>query len=287
MQPPKAHEAMDRARRVAALWNWLPAFRVVAEYASIQKAALVLHVSPSSLSRTIKLIEEVIGAPLFLRSPSGLTLTGFGADLLKGTRDAMRRVDDALEAGGATRLRGSTVVAGAQGAVLARLVGLAAAPMTAGSVARFRLVALSEERVVDELLRGNLDVAVVEGGALPELPDELAHEPLGDLAFALYAPPGHVPEGSPHDEPVVVLTGAEGASNVVATVAALDVAELLSATNRILAMLPTALAPPAFTRVSEATSRVAVVAIVRRSLDEAPSPAAALIAAIRERLAEP
>ena len=86
---------MDRARRVASLWNWLPAFRVVAEYEGIQKAAVVLHVSPSSLSRTIKLIEDVIGTPLFVRASTGLTLTAFGVELLKRTREAMRRVDDA------------------------------------------------------------------------------------------------------------------------------------------------------------------------------------------------
>lgn len=42
---------MERLRRVANLWNWLPPFRVVAEYQSIQRAAVVLNVSASALSR--------------------------------------------------------------------------------------------------------------------------------------------------------------------------------------------------------------------------------------------
>jgi DNA-binding transcriptional LysR family regulator len=287
MQNAKSNETMDRARRVAALWNWLPAFRVVAEYGSIQKAALVLHVSPSSLSRTIKLIEDVIGTPLFLRNPSGLTLTAFGGDLLKGTREAMRRVDDALESGGATKLRGTTLVAGAHGSVLARLVGLAAAPLTTTEGVRFRLVALNEERVVDELLRGNLDLAFVDANAVPELPDELAHEALGDLVFALYAPPGHVPTADPAQERIIVLTGAEGeARNVVATVASLDVAEILSTSGQLLALLPVGLAPPSFVRLGGPVSRIPVSAIVRRALDEGGSPhAATLVAAVRERLA--
>ncbi|HSO36785.1 MAG TPA: LysR family transcriptional regulator [Labilithrix sp.] len=292
MQSPKSPESMDRARRVAALWNWLPAFRVVAEYASIHKAALVLHVSPSSLSRTIKLIEEVIGTPLFVRTPTGLTLTAFGADLLKGTREALRRVDDALESGGATQLRGTTLVAGAQGSALARLVGVSAAPLAAQGAVRFRLVALSEERVVDELLRGNLDIAIVEGTAVSDLPDELVGEALGDLVFALHAPPSHaLATGGPHadlsSEPVVVLTGAEGdVENVVATVASLDVAEILAASRPFLALLPCALAPPSFVRVGVPAARTPIVALTRRALDDrGTSQADVLAASIRERLA--
>ena len=289
MQNPRSNESMDRARRVAALWNWLPAFRVVAEYGSIQKGALVLHVSPSSLSRTIKLIEDVIGTPLFLRNPSGLTLTAFGSDLLKGTREAMRRVDDALESSGATQLRGTTLVAGAHGSVLARLVGLAAAPLATTGNVRFRLVALSEERVVDELLRGNLDLAFVEGGAAPELPDELTHEALGDLVFALHAPPGHVAAADPGEERIVVVTGVEGeVTNVAATVASLDVAEILASSGHLLALLPAVLTPPSFVRVGGAVSRMPVSAIRRHALDDGGSPhAAQLVAAVRERLAAP
>ena len=286
MQNPRSNESMDRARRVAALWNWLPAFRVVAEYGSIQKAALVLHVSPSSLSRTIKLIEEVIGAPLFLRNPSGLTLTAFGTDLLKGTREAMRRVDDALESGGATRLRGSTLVAGAQGSVLARLVGLSAAPLTAMGGVRFRMVALNEERAVEELLRGNLDLAFVEGNAVPDLPEELAHEPLGDLVFALHAPPGHRAADDPAQERIIVLTGAEGeVHNIVATVASVDVAEILACSGHLLALLPVTLAPPTFVCLGGPLFRMPVGAILRRALDDGGSPhATTLLAAVRARL---
>ncbi len=288
MQNPRSNESMDRARRVAALWNWLPAFRVVAEYGSIQKAALVLHVSPSSLSRTIKLIEEVTGTPLFLRNPSGLTLTAFGSDLLKGTREAMRRVDDALESGGATQLRGTTLVTGAQGSVLARLVGLSAAPLTVTGGVRFRLVALNEERVVEELLRGNLDLAFVEGNPVPDLPDELAHEPLGDLVFALHAPPGHTPADDPAQEGIIVLTGAEGEGevrNIVATVASVDVAEILAGSGHLLALLPVTLASPTFTRLGGPVSRMPVSAIVRRALDDGGTPqATALVAAVRARL---
>jgi len=88
--------SMPRSRRIADVWNWLPAFRAVAEYESIHKAAVVLSISASALSRTVRLLESSLGAPLFVRSNGGLTLTAFGAEVLEGTRDAMRRVDDAV-----------------------------------------------------------------------------------------------------------------------------------------------------------------------------------------------
>ena len=44
---------LARYRRIAHLWNWLPSFRVAAEYESIQRAALAMAVSPSSLGRVV------------------------------------------------------------------------------------------------------------------------------------------------------------------------------------------------------------------------------------------
>src|SRR5712691_11901344 len=54
---------MTRYRRVAELWNWLPGFRGVAEHESVNEAASALNVSPSALSRTVKLLESALGAP--------------------------------------------------------------------------------------------------------------------------------------------------------------------------------------------------------------------------------
>jgi len=285
--PSPKNDEMDRARRVAALWNWLPAFRVVGEYESIHKASLVLRVSPSSLSRTIKLIEDVVGSSLFIRSSTGLTLTSFGAHLLKGTRDAMRRVDDALEIGGASRLRDDTLVAGAAGSVLARLLGMAAASIRKDEgPARLRLTALSEERVVDELLRGNVDVALIEGTTIPELPEELIHETIGELEYALHGPSGLVrPEVGDAEAPVqvVVIAGTEtNGEGVVATVASLDVAEIIAAAGPFLALLPTALARPPFLLMGSVSARVAIVAVHRRSLGgRDASHVEALLASVR------
>ena len=51
---------MERLRSIANLWNWLPAFRAVAETGNLRLAAERLHVSPSALSRTVRLLEDEI-----------------------------------------------------------------------------------------------------------------------------------------------------------------------------------------------------------------------------------
>ncbi|MDX2010552.1 MAG: LysR family transcriptional regulator [Myxococcaceae bacterium] len=88
--------SMERHRRVWQVWNWLPAFRAAAEFQSLQRAALAVNLSPSALSRAINLLERNLGEALFLRSPSGLTLTERGHALLVATRDAVRLVHEAL-----------------------------------------------------------------------------------------------------------------------------------------------------------------------------------------------
>jgi DNA-binding transcriptional LysR family regulator len=178
---------MTRFRRVAQLWNWLPAFRGVAEHQSIQRAALALGVSPSALSRTVRLLEGNLGAELFVRQPQGMRLTAFGEGLLAITRDAMRLVDDCVErfeseAGAAVR----SISVGMASALIAESVTRALPPPSASC--RMRLVVTDSGAAVEELLRGNIDVVFATA---PTKVDELCVEPVGTLALGVYARAGH------------------------------------------------------------------------------------------------
>ncbi|MBA3461767.1 MAG: LysR family transcriptional regulator [Deltaproteobacteria bacterium] len=90
---------MDRLARVANLWNWLPGFRAVAETENLHEAARRMFISPSALSRTIRLLEEEIGEQLFERLGRQLQLTRLGSELLVTVRTAMRTVDDVVNVG--------------------------------------------------------------------------------------------------------------------------------------------------------------------------------------------
>lgn len=73
----------------------MPTFRRVAELGSVREAARELHVAPSAVSRTIKLLEESLGYTLFARRERKFVLEKEGQTLLESVRTAMRLVDDA------------------------------------------------------------------------------------------------------------------------------------------------------------------------------------------------
>ncbi len=271
---------MDRSQRVAELWNWLPAFRVVAEYRSIHKASAVLHVSASTLSRTIGLLEGAIGVPLFHRTRSGMTVTTFGATLLEGTRDALRRVDDALASGTVPRHPRPAVALGASTPVLAEL--LARAVGEALGDAQYRLREVDEGQVVPDLLRGDLDGALVASDLRLD-GDQITRERLGDLVLALHARDGArlgeavVPQG------VHSLAGAR----VVATAPSVGAVVRIAETAGVAAILPVGMAPAGFRRIQDTGEVIAVFAVRRRALAQAASDAERVVDAARAVLAAP
>ena len=91
------HSPMERARLVAQLWDWLPAFRAVAETEHLPTAAVAMRVSPSALSRAVGLVEDAVGQTLFERTGRRIVLNDRGSLLLEAVRDAMRGVHSALE----------------------------------------------------------------------------------------------------------------------------------------------------------------------------------------------
>ncbi len=173
---------MERHRRIAALWNWLPAFRGVAEFESVHKAAIDLAVSPSALSRSVRLLEDAVGRPLFLREGAGLKLTPFGHELFLATKEAIRRIDDATSSGedGAAQ----QVTIGASSPVLLALADAASlATLRADPGARMRTRLSPEEEGVGELLRGGVDLLL---GLRAERHAELVSEPLGEAQYAAF-----------------------------------------------------------------------------------------------------
>lgn len=87
---------VDRHELLAQIWNWLPAFRAVAETQHLPTASARLHVTASALSRTIALIEDRVGQPLFTRTGRNILLNQAGVLLLDSVKRAERQVDEGL-----------------------------------------------------------------------------------------------------------------------------------------------------------------------------------------------
>lgn len=67
-----------------------------AEYGSFRKAANALHIKQSTLSRSVREVEDIIGVRLFERVAGGVRATSAGLSLLKTARSILEQVDSLL-----------------------------------------------------------------------------------------------------------------------------------------------------------------------------------------------
>jgi DNA-binding transcriptional LysR family regulator len=173
-------------RRLNQLWNWLPAFRAVGETQHLPTASESLHVSPSALSRSIKLLEEDLNTELFKRSARGLELTDEGKRLLQAVRQAMQALED-----GASAIAHGTYprqVSVATSTPFARELVLPAIRMLSRMPLNVRIHSLDGGAVTAGLLSGEVDMALLSE---PPTEPELAAEPLMKVEQAIYCGPKH------------------------------------------------------------------------------------------------
>lgn len=144
---------VDRALRLTRFWNWLPAFRAVAETEHLPTAARLLHVTPSALSRSVRQLEDALGQALFARRNRALRLTPAGREVLAAVREAMRGLDDRLGRAGDAAAREPVRIAGPSPWVVALALA------SAGD-AVIDHHAVPEPELAARLLRGQVDLAV-------------------------------------------------------------------------------------------------------------------------------
>ena len=179
---------MEHANRVAQLWNWLPAFRVVAETQHLPTASKELHLSASALSRAVRLLEDELGQPLFQRAGRNLVLSPAGAQLLRAVRDAMRRVDDGVTEIGDATFTGPVRIA-APGPYASMFI-LPALNHLRREHPKLVPHVLSAPPDVSkrQLLDGTLDISVLDA---PIEDDDLVVHHLGELSSSIYVGEGH------------------------------------------------------------------------------------------------
>ncbi len=238
---------MQRFRRLAPLWNWLPAFRAVAETQHVRRAADLVFLSPSALSRSIHLLETELGAPLFVRSGRTLKLTVLGEELLIVVRDSMRHLDDVLVGAGSLATRPLVVAAPHALANLYLapvLAELAWAPPGA------EISGDPGDGAAELLSRGEIDLAF---GWRVDLARGMACAPVGWIRRVLCCGPEHalaevgvISPGALRSHAVAVVSGEPIPPSVPCRIALVthDVASARAAcaSGRLLALLPERLA---------------------------------------------
>jgi len=288
---------------LAQFWNWLPAFRAVAETGGINEAARVLHVSPSALSRGVGLLESALRARLFHRE-GGLVLTARGERLLVAVRDAMRRVHEAAQPGAWTT--GSLGLATTSQLGAQRLLPTLRAIRQKLPDLALHVATIRPSEVVPLLLRGQVDLIVVIGSVPPKgvvatrLPPAACHVYCGEghtlrraaepsaaavqsSPFAVPNPPseaGVATDGWPSDRPRVVGLVADS----------LEPAIDAAIRGDLLVALPDELAAPLeLAQKLHRLARPSLTPISLQCVHRAPvgDDDGALIAAIARHLAEP
>jgi DNA-binding transcriptional LysR family regulator len=71
-------------------------FVTASEQGSLRKAALLLNIQESAVSRRIRDLEDELGASLFHRHPGGVSLTGAGQRFLRRVRIGLQQIEDGI-----------------------------------------------------------------------------------------------------------------------------------------------------------------------------------------------
>src|SRR3954470_4796727 len=153
---------------------------------SIDAAAREVGLTPSAVSQQLTILEREAGTPLLDRSPRGVLLTGAGRALVARARSILELLEEARA--DLDRLTGELsghVRIGTLALPAAALVSEAAIRLAEHAALELTVTVVEPARSIDQLLDGDLDIAVVDvyDGVPVPVPDylvsvDLATEPL-------------------------------------------------------------------------------------------------------------
>ncbi|MEV3901116.1 LysR family transcriptional regulator [Mycobacterium sp. NPDC050551] len=138
-------------------------FLRVAEEGSITRAASVLGIAQPALSRQVQLLEEDLGVTLFHRTRRGVHLTEAGERLRSSAAAPLRQLELAVQYVGSPLAR---LERGLQLGLPETAVDVLAAPLITSLTTlfprvSFSVVAGSTDDLVEAMLKGSIDVAMV------------------------------------------------------------------------------------------------------------------------------
>lgn len=290
-----------RMKHLIQFWNRLPAFRVIAQTEHLPTASEKLATSASALSRTIRLLEDEVGHPLFERGGRSLRLNEDGRILLQAVRDAMRRIDDAIQRIDGHPLKGRFSISSPTALVPVCLMPTLDALAAEHPAFHPRLRSHDISTGVEALLEGTLDLMLTDD-TVPVLPGELTFETLMAIEYGIYCGAGHplcaqaqITPAELSGHPFVGPPGGDGDhfppdwSRVLGMECeSLDLGVTICARGRYLAVLPTIVAQHhplagSLTRLPVRLPHEAVLsAVYRRAVSGTTTAVDLVLSALRE-----
>jgi len=149
----------------------LQAFLAVVHHGSLGRAAQKLNITQPALSRTIRRLEQQVGAPLFERYSTGMVLTSFGQALLPHATLLQREAEQATEELNALRgLARGTIRVGAVASAVSQVLPIAIGRVLAQwPNLQVHLVEGVGDLLTDALLNYDIDLAI--GVSMPDTPE--------------------------------------------------------------------------------------------------------------------
>ena len=138
-------------------------FIATADFGQISQAAKEFNISQSTVTASIRQLEEEVGMPLFERLPSGVSLTNEGARFLQHARNIMAAVNEAVQTPLSTEINLS-------GSIRVGITTTVAGYFMPKLYVRFtrsypnlklEMIEASRPEVEKSLLKGDLDIAVI------------------------------------------------------------------------------------------------------------------------------
>ncbi|BDB42747.1 LysR family transcriptional regulator [Mycobacterium kiyosense] len=138
-------------------------FLRIAEEGSITRAAELLGIAQPALSRQLQLLEEDLGVELFRRTRRGVQLTDAGERLRAATAAPLRQLDLAVKyaASPLARLKRNMLLGLPETAIDVLAAPLIGSLSAAFPNAVFSITAGSTDHLVEAMLRGSVDVALI------------------------------------------------------------------------------------------------------------------------------
>lgn len=178
----------------------LTAFAAIAARKSFRKAADELGVSPSSLSHTMKTLEERVGVRLLHRTTRSVSTTEAGESLLARLRPLLHELDEALEQVDVFRQGPKGMLRINTGEIGARILLRSTVPTFLARHPAMQLDLVTEGRLVDIVAEG-FDAGVRLAEAVPQ--DMIAVRFGGEVRFVAVASPRYLQSRqaprTPHD----------------------------------------------------------------------------------------
>ena len=136
-------------------------FVATAETGQVSRAAKLLSISQSSVTGSVRELEAILGVTLFERRAQGMELTKEGREFLQVARDILDKVDAAHQIDRGTSDISGTLTVAATYTVIGYFL-----PYHLGRLAQLypridiRIVELNRQSIEEQLLRGQIDMAV-------------------------------------------------------------------------------------------------------------------------------